>query len=228
MRKCTDEERQEKGTEEDIFVYWCSHQSVHPQIFPRVLIALVNSWRLFICCRLMQLKSHYVWMDVVPFCRAARQIWVTPAGSWSFRISIGVSCHQDLDSPHPSKKIKEKQQQTETHSQSTKKTNCTSACGSVLSAVEDLSFHSTETQWIRLSHSYRSVVYLKKKNKKGILKIIEHHLQLKSVPVLNRSDTDVLQNWASIWGGSKWGRPCNIPAAKEEDWETKKNLYGNF
>lgn len=72
--------------------------SVHPQIFPSVLIALVNSWRLFICCRLMQPKSHYVWMDAVPFCRAARQIWVTSAGSWSFKINSGVSCQQSLDS----------------------------------------------------------------------------------------------------------------------------------
>lgn len=55
-------------------VYWYSHQSVHPQIFPSVLIAPLNSWRLFICCRLMQPKSHYVWMDAVPFCRACGQI----------------------------------------------------------------------------------------------------------------------------------------------------------
>lgn len=55
-------------------VYWYSHQSVHQQIFPSVLIAPVNSWRLFIGCGLMQQKLHYVWMDAVPFCRAARQI----------------------------------------------------------------------------------------------------------------------------------------------------------
>lgn len=57
-----------------LMVYWYSHQSVHPLFFSSVLIALVNSWRLFICCGLMQQKSHYVWMDAVPFCRAARQI----------------------------------------------------------------------------------------------------------------------------------------------------------
>lgn len=77
-------------------VYWYSHQSVHPQIFPSGLIALVNSWRLFICCRLMQPKSHYVWMDAVPFCRAARQIWVTLQVLQSFKINTGVSCHQNL------------------------------------------------------------------------------------------------------------------------------------
>jgi len=61
-----------KREREEEVVY--SHQSAHPQIFPSVLIALVNSWGLFICGRLMQLKSHYVWMDADPFCRAARQI----------------------------------------------------------------------------------------------------------------------------------------------------------
>lgn len=92
------QQRQAEGDRrrDDFSVY--GHQSVHPQIFPSV--ALVYSWRLFICCRLMQLKSHYVWMDTVPFCRAARQIWVTPAGCWSFKINSGVSCYQNLESHH--------------------------------------------------------------------------------------------------------------------------------
>ena len=42
----------------------------------------------------MQPKSHYVWMDGVPLWSAARQIWVTAAGSCSFKILSGVSCHQ--------------------------------------------------------------------------------------------------------------------------------------
>lgn len=105
-RKCTGkindrETDNSRGQKKRFTVYWHSHQSVHPQIFPSILIALVNSWSLFIYCRLMQLKSHYVWMDAVPFCRAARQIWVTPAGSWSFKINSGVSCHQNLDSLCP-------------------------------------------------------------------------------------------------------------------------------
>lgn len=82
-RKCTGREikkqRQQGGKREgDIFfIYSLWYQSVHPQIFPSVLIALLYSWRLFICCRLMQPKSHYVWMDAVLFCGAWRQIWVT-------------------------------------------------------------------------------------------------------------------------------------------------------
>lgn len=65
--------RRDRGRERG-FTGAAISQSVHPQIFASVLIALVNSCRLFICCRLMQPKSHYVWMDAVPFCRAARQI----------------------------------------------------------------------------------------------------------------------------------------------------------
>lgn len=102
--QCTGEDERQRqakrgGDIKVILVYRYSHQSAHPQIFPSVLIALVNSWMLFICCRLMQSKSHYVWMDAVPLCRAARQIWVTPAGSWSFKINRRDSCHQHLDSP---------------------------------------------------------------------------------------------------------------------------------
>lgn len=45
-----------------------------PQIFPSVPIAPLNSCRLFVCCRLMQLKSHYARMDAAPFCRAGGPI----------------------------------------------------------------------------------------------------------------------------------------------------------
>lgn len=133
-----------RGQKKRFFVYWHSHHSVHQQIFPSVLIALVNSWSLFIYCSLMQLKSHYVRMDAVPFCRAARQIWVTPAGSWSFKINSGVSCHQNLDSPCPdlttTSAIMDHLHKTEQNSQTTEvkfihshwESNSSSACKGLL------------------------------------------------------------------------------------------------
>lgn len=152
-------QRQTKGGDrrKDVLVYWHSHPAAHPQIFPSVLIALVNSRSLFIYCWLMQLKSHYVWMDGVPFCRAAIQIWVTPAGSWSFRINSGVSCHQNFDSAWhdltndfshygplaQGKTHKQQKWNSSIHWES----NSSSACWSLL--VFFVTFHNTEALTVK-------------------------------------------------------------------------------
>lgn len=53
----------ERREARDFFQCFAGISRFTPQIFPSVPIAPLNSCRLFVCCRLMQLKSHYARMD---------------------------------------------------------------------------------------------------------------------------------------------------------------------